>query len=221
MPLTTDVNTSDATYVAQLASRQVEPEPGPQDNPAMAGDLCRVSHCACHAMLFPDTEKRDIQILVTARSAGIQRLAISLKTNPDVTDPSESGKTIDETKESEESGKAKDSYEAIQTAKNEMQKAVYDRHHSSERTTVPRSFSKLSEDGKRTVFAATVHYVLSNSSEITPIWFADILDFAADGGLIGYFHHAVSQTTYDKLNDLAENRLAKSVIKAFGMLRIE
>jgi len=146
---------------------------------------------------------------------------VSIKIDPGTTDVDESEK-VDETKEGQESGEIEDSYDAIQTAKAEMQRGIHRQFGhvdsgSAETTEVPESFLTLTEKGKRAVFASTVDWALSNASELTPKWFAAILDFAADGGLVDYFTNTVSQETYGQLSELAEAPLMKAVINAYDM----
>ncbi len=222
MPMVSDVNTNAAAYAAQVSSQPVKSEASPQDHPTMARDLCLVSHGQCHSILYPPCGTGDIQLLVKTNSVGIRQLAVSMKIDPKTTGTDESQNAVDETKEGQDSGHIEDSYVAIETAKTEMQKVIHRRyghtdHGSAETTEVPESFITLTENGKRTVFASTVDWVLSNSSELTPKWFAVILDLAAEEGLVGHFANTVSQQTYDNLGERAENQLVKSVINAFGM----
>lgn len=224
MPTVSGVNPNAAAHAAQMSSQPVQSEAGPQDHPTMARDLRCACNGACHSNLPSPSGNGEIQLLLTTGSAGIGRLAVSIKMDPGTTDADESEKPIDETKEGQESGEIEDSYVAIETAKTEMQKVIHRRyghtdHGSAETTEVPESFMNLTEHGKRAVFASTVEWVLSNSSELTPKWFSAILDLAADGGLVGYFANTVSQQAYDKLDELAENKLVRSVIDAFGMRR--
>lgn len=222
MPMVESANANTAAYAAQVSSQPVKSEASPQEHPTMARDLCFVCHGQCHSILCPPCGTGDIQLLVTTHSVGIRHLAVSMKMDPNPTGTDESGKAIDETKEGQDSGHIEDSYVDIETAKTEMQKVIHRRYghidsESAETTEVPESFFTLTENGKRAVFASTVDWVLSNSSELTPKWFAVILDLAAEEGLVGHFANTVSQHTYDKLDELAENQLVKSVINTFGM----
>lgn len=224
MPTVSGVNPNAAAHAAQMSSQPVESEAGPQDHPTMARDLRCACNGACHSNLPSPSGNGEIQLLLTTGSAGIGRLAVSIKMDPGTTGADESEKPIDETKEGQESGEAEDSYYCIENAKKYMQEAIHRRYghtenQKPEKTKVPESFIALTEKGKRAVFASTVDWVMSNSSELTPKWFSVLLDFAADGGLVGYFANTVPQETYEKLDDLVENQLVKSVIDAFGMRR--
>ena len=222
MPTVENVHTNAAAYAAQVSSQPVTSEAGLQNHPTMARDLRCACNGACHSILDPQSGNGEIQFLLTTSPAGIGRLSVSIKIAPGTTGADESKKAIDETKEGQESGEIEDSYVAIETAKTAMQKVIHRQYGhtdsgSAETTEVPESFTNLTEHGKRAVFASTVEWVLSNSSELTPKWFSALLDFAAEGGLVGYLPDTVPQETYEKLDDLVENKLVKSVINTFGM----
>lgn len=220
MPQIESGNTHAADLVELMPSRPYTSESIRQDKPPLADDLCRVSHGACHSILHPQFGNGDIQLCVTTHAVGAHHLAVSIKTSrpsPGTIDTGEPDQKIDDVKEGEESGDVTDAHEAIENAKTDLQTAIRNRYHHDNKTELPGSFSKLSEAGKKEVITFAVDWALSDSSEMTPKWFASTLGLAADEGLVKYLDQTVSQTTYDKLDDLVENAFVKSVIDAFGM----
>ncbi|VVD82893.1 hypothetical protein PAQ31011_01203 [Pandoraea aquatica] len=217
MPMVEGVDTNAAALAAQVLSQSDTPESSPHGNPTMANDLSCVTNCGGHSALLEHQENGHIRLLISTHSPGIPQLAVSIRTCPQTIDEGEPDKKIDETKEGEESGEVEDSPAALEDAKTVLKAAIDNRYHDGRTSKLPTSFWTLSKAGQQKVFASAMDWVLSNSSERTPKWFSAILDLAADEGLAGYLTKTVQQHTYDKLDNLVENRLVKSVIDAYGM----